>query len=341
MSAGTEKQRDTYEGEVEQAISDSRSLFMLGGTGFIGSELVSQARSEGWRVRALARSAESEGRLESGGAQPIRAEAEDGRQWAHSARGADALIDLVQPPFPKRLSDRAVARIADQRLAVTRGVLEALGSLPETERPLLFFASGVDDLLPDPSGAASDRSAANPDPSGLSRVGVSVRRLIESSELDATYVYFGVMVYGAGKVFADVYVEGMKKRRAPVLGQGDNRLPLTHVTDAARAFLHLAGQPRDRLAGRTFVAADGNEPTQRELLDYTAELMGVKRPRSIPASLASIVAGRAAVEAMTLDMHPDPSALLETGFEFRYPSYKEGVPQVLSRLGAGSPLAGG
>ena len=317
----------------------SRTLFLLGGTGFIGSEVVSQAGSQGWGVRALARSAESERRLTSAGAEPIRAEAEDGRRWADAARGADALIDLVQPRFPRRLSNRAVGRIADQRLAVTRGVLEALGSLPATERPLLFFASGVDDLLPDPSGAVSEHSAPRAEPSGLSRIGVSVRRLIESSGQDATYVYFGAMVYGAGKVFADVYVEGMKKRRAPVIGSGDNRLPLTHVTDAARALLHLAGQPREQVVGRTFVAADGDEPTQRELLDFTAERMGAKRPRSIPAGLASVAAGRAAVEAMTLDMHADPSALLETGFEFLYPSYRDGVPEVLGRLGAGAPRA--
>ena len=317
----------------------SRSVFLLGGTGFIGGEVISHARSEGWEVRALARSAESEDRLASAGAQPFRGKAEDGGTWAEFARGATALIDLVQPKFPRRLGDRAVRRIADQRLAVTGGVLAALDSMPEDERPPLFFVSGVDDLLPDPGGGVSDLSKPSPDPSGLSQIGVPVRELIESSGLDATYVYFGAMVYGAGKVFADVYVEGMKKGRAPVLGSGGNRLPLTHVTDAARALIHLAGQPRERIAGRTFVAADGAEPTQRELLDFTADQMGVKRPRSIPAAVASIAAGRGAVATMTLDVHADPSALLETGFEFRYPTYREGVTQALDQLGAAGTLA--
>lgn len=83
------------------------------------------------------------------------------------------------------------------------------------------------------------------------------------------------------------------------------------------------------------MATDGSDATQRELLEHTADLMGVKRPGSVPAGVAALVAGRAAVETMTLDVRADPSALLATGFEFRYPSYREGVPEALERLGAG------
>jgi len=316
--------------------SGSRVLFLLGGTGFIGSRVVSHATAKGWEVRALARSADSEDRLRKAGAKPIRARAEDADGWAESARGATALIDLVQPRFPRRLSGRAVRRIAEERLAVTRGVLSALSSMAVPERPLLFFVSGVDDLVPDEGGVVSESSSPSSHPKGLSRVGVPVRRLIETAGLDAAYVYFGAMVYGPGKVFADVYVEEMKKRRAPVIGAGDNRLPLTHVTDAAGALVHLAGQPREQIAGRTFIAADGVEPTQRELLELTAEQMGVARPRSVPAVIAATLAGRAAVESITHDAHADPSALLATGYEFAYPSYREGVPETLSELGARS-----
>src|SRR4029077_521404 len=106
-------------------------------------------------------------------------------------------------------------------------------------------------------------------PYGLSAISVPGRRMIEESGLDATFVYFGAMVYGAGKVFADVYVAGLRKRRAPILGKGDNNLPLTHVADAAGALVHIAGLPRETTAGRSFVAADGADTTQRELLEDT------------------------------------------------------------------------
>lgn len=69
------------------------------------------------------------------------------------------------------------------------------------------------------------------------------------------------------------------------------------------------------------------------LLNATADAMDVKRPGSAPAWLAALVAGAISVETMTLDVHVDNAALLETGFEFRYPSYREGVPATLQALG--------
>jgi len=118
-----------------------------------------------------------------------------------------------------------------------------------------------------------------------------------------------------------------------VIGSGENRLPLTHVTDAARALVHLAGLPAEELAGRTFLAVDGSDTTQGQLLDQTAELMGAKRPRRVPAAVAAMVGGRAAAEAMTFDARADNSALLESGFELRYPSPREGLPPTLDELG--------
>ena len=39
------------------------------------------------------------------------------------------------------------------------------------------------------------------------------------------------------------------------------------------------------------------------------------------------------------DVHADPAALLETGFAFRYPSYREGVPDALAALGTAAQAA--
>lgn len=314
-------------------MAPARTLFLIGGTGFIGHEVLREAIEAGWNVKALARSTASAKTVEAAGATAVEGSAEDGPAWAQAAAGADALIDLVQPAFPSRLGRRAVERIADQRAATTSGVLTAVGGLPEAARPLIVSVSGTDDLAPGDDGVIDDRSPLRDQPFGLSAISVPVRRMIEESGLDATFVYFGAMVYGAGKVFADVYVAGLRKRRAPILGKGDNNLPLTHVADAARALVHIAGLPREATAGRSFVAADGANTTQRELLEDTAELMGAPRPRSIPAPIAKVAAGRAAVETMTTDAAADPSALLETGFSFRYPSHREGVPEALERLG--------
>ena len=185
-----------------------------------------------------------------------------------------------------------------------------------------------------PRGRVDHTSSLRTEPVAFSRIGVPVRRLIERSGADATFVYFGAIVYGPGKAFAEVIVEGLRKRRARVVGDGSNRLPLVHVEDAASALVHLAGLPRGEIAGRAFVATDGSDTTQRDLLADTAKLMGRKAPGSVPKLIAGLVAGRSGVESITLDAVDDPSALRATGFQFRYPSHREGVPPTLAQLGA-------
>lgn len=311
----------------------NKTLCILGGTGFIGHEVVIQAVQVGWHVKALVRWEEGANTLQQVGAHPIVGDISRPETWRAEARGSTALIDLTQPKFPKRLSRSAMKDLEASRQAMTRATLEALQRLPAEERPLFFSISGADDLQPDAQGTLSERSLLRRHPRGFAHIGIPVRRLVEASGIEAAYVYFGNLVYGPGKVFADQYITGLKNGSASIIGKGTNRLPLVHVTDAARALVHLAGLPPTELVGRTFIVMDGADTTQRELLDDTAAFMGVKRARAVPPWLAALVAGSIAVETITLDAHTDPSALLATGFHFRYPSHRQGVPATLEALG--------
>jgi len=315
----------------------SRTLFVLGGTGFIGREVVTEAVSAGHTVRALARSPASATALEALGAEPVLGEAGDPGQWSEHVRGADVLIDLVLPPLPRRLGESAVAKIVAQREAFSVALAAQLAEIPKSERPVWFVSSGADDLEPDAAGTIGHESPRPTELKGFARIGVPVRHTVEATGADATFICLGVMVYGPGKGYTKHVVDAIRARRARVIGKGDNRLPLVHVTDAARALVHLAGLPRDQIVGRTFVAADGSDATQRDLFAETARLMGRKPPGSAPVALVRLIAGPAAAEAMTFDAHVDNSALTATGFAYRYPTLREGVEKTLADLGELAP----
>jgi Nucleoside-diphosphate-sugar epimerases len=312
---------------------DNRTFFILGGSGFIGHAAVVAAINAGWQVKTIVRSAEKADMLRRIGAQPILGDVTQPQEWIREAQGASVLIDLVQPKLPKRLTRGAILAVSAERQAITGKVIDALRSLPAEERPILFSISGADDLQPDAKRRISHMSPLRARLYGFSNIGVPVRRLIEESGLDATYVYLGNIVYGPGKIFADLYVNGLAKGSANVIGSGTNRLPLVHVTDAARALVHLAGLPRTALVQKTFIAMDGTATTQRQLLDDTAALMGIKRARTVPGWLAALIAGQIAMETVTLDVQADPSALLATGFQFTYPSHRAGLPATLTDMG--------
>ena len=227
------------------------TMFVLGGTGFIGREAVIQGRQAGWQVKALVRSEAGAVTLRQAGAQPVVGDLYQPESWAAEARDSTALIDLTQPRFPTRLSRSAIRSLSAKRQAMTRATLTALQRSPVEARPVFFSVSGADDLEPDLENTVSEHSVLRGHPRGFAHIGIPVRQLVEAAGIEATYVYFGNLVYGPGKVFADQYVTGLRNGSARIVGKGANRLPLTHVTDAAGALVHLAALPRTELVGRT------------------------------------------------------------------------------------------
>ena len=314
-------------------------LFVLGATGYVGSEVVRIALQRGHRVRALVRSAEAAARLERLGVLVTRGEASDLPHAVEPMRQADALIDLVQARLPTRISEARAARMCAERQRATASMLEALTALPGSSRPLLVAGSGIQALAPDELGLLSHRSALSDMPRGFGRIGVPFCRQVRDSGVEHVLVFFG-LVYGPGKAFAAKIVPGLAKGRMPIVGDGSNRLPLTSQRDAARAIVHLVEQPRESVRGRRYLACDGQPSTQRELFTHIAARLGARQPPSIPLWLGRLALGSVLVEALTLDARVDNSALLETGFWLEHPTLRDGVPAMLAQLGYAPPRSG-
>lgn len=311
-----------------------RSVVILGAAGFVGAAVTRAAVAAGYRVLAVVRSPGALEYVETLGAHPLRGDAAVPGAWIHATAGADALIDLTQPALPTRLTVRAMTRMAHQRLATTEALLGAFRTLPAERRPLWISVSGTDDLLPDARGVLSSASRPRQRPRGFAHIGLPVRAALAASGEAVAFVHFGQMVYGPGKAYAAVIAEGVRTGSARVIGRGDNRLPLTHVHDAAAALTHLVALDRAQLAGRTIVAAPASPDTQRDLFTLTARALGAPAPKHASMLLAALVAGRANAEAMTLDVPCDPDILTETGFAFRYATLAAGIPATLAALRA-------
>jgi nucleoside-diphosphate-sugar epimerase len=314
-------------------VSVPRSVVVLGGSGFVGRAVVSEAVSSGFRVRALARSDTAAATVASLGAEPIRGDVASAAEWITQCAGADAIIDLTQPSIPSRLSVRAITRMADLRVDGTSTMLAALGALPVAERPLWVSINGTDDLIPDSTGRLSGRSTLRSAPRGFAHIGLPVRAAIEASGVEAIFVYLGQMVYGPGKVFKNFVVEGIRTGKARMVGSGNNTLPLTNVDDVGAAVVHLLNLERAALVGRSVVAVPSTPATQRDLFALTAAALGRPVPGQVPMLVVALAAGKINAQVMTLDARCDPDFLTATGFTFRHETLQSGVTSSLAVMG--------
>ncbi len=314
----------------------TKRLFILGGTGFIGSETVREAVAQGWSVTALARSEEKGDRLRALGAVPVIGDARAPREWIEAVRGADMLIDLAQPELPARIRPRDIDAVSAARQAMTHELLACLRELAAEERPLLVSVSGTDDLAPDARGRIDAASPLRASPVGFGHVGAPVRRLVDASEIPSTFLYLGT-VYGSGKSFAATVFPRLARGRMLLPYRAENMLPLIQVRDAARAIVHLAGLGPARLTGRSWILVDeAGGARLGDFFEHAAALMGAAPPARAPAWLLSSLMGRILFDTLLRDVGAEPSDLVASGFRFTYPSIREGLPATLSTLGYSS-----
>ncbi len=259
----------------------NQTTFILGATSLVGRETVTEAQRAGWHVKAIARSPENERQLLLLGAQPVPGTPADPAAWAAELRGCTVVIDLIQPRLPTRISIPAIRAVAAERLSLTENLLAVLERMPASERPLFLSVSGLDDLEPDARGAVHADSPLRSELVGFAHVGVPIRRKIEASAVASSFVYLGT-VYGPGKNFAASVFPQIAEGKFKIPGTGENRMPLIHVEDAARALVHLAGLPRVETATRSFLRTDGSLAKLSDFMNHAADLLAAKRPKSVP-----------------------------------------------------------
>ncbi|HET6382679.1 MAG TPA: TIGR01777 family oxidoreductase [Armatimonadota bacterium] len=295
-------------------------IAITGGTGFLGSSIMAQARSRGDRFLLLTR---HPGR-------PAPADTET-VAWSDSAPAAlpphDAVFHLAGESVGQRWTDRVKQEIMESRRAGTRRLVDAIGAMKPEDRPkTLVSASAVgyygergEELLTEES------PPGNGFLSEVCKVWEAEARRAEDLGARVVSVRIGVVLGKEGGALAKL-LPPFKMGAGGPLGSGRQWFPWVHHRDVAGLFLFALD--RDTLRGPVNAVAPGIVRGA----EFAHTLGSVlHRPAIIPTPVAllRVMLGEFA-NSMVESQHVIPRAAADAGYTFQRPDLRGALKEILA-----------
>jgi 2-alkyl-3-oxoalkanoate reductase len=134
--------------------------------------------------------------------------------------------------------------------------------------------------------------------------------------------------YGPGNALGKggMMLDAVVKRQMPIVGGGSGIWSFLHIDDAAQATALAV----ERGAPGIYNIVDDEPAPVSEWLPYLADVLGARPPRRVPAWLARLIVGEAAVSMMTrIRGSSNAKAKRELGWKLHYPSWRVGFREGL------------
>ena len=223
-------------------------VFLTGGTGLVGSALLSALLADGHTVHALARSDSSAQALEAAGATVVRGSVEDAGLLAEAARTADGFVHTAAG---------ADGKDADRDAALLDAVLPALAG---SNKPYVH-TSGV---WVHGAGTIDEDTPFAPPALTAWRLPLDARVRAAADDGVRSVVIAPGIVYGRGLGLPTVVKDGPRTDDGALLlpGSGEQRWTTVHTEDLARLYVAAL---TEAAPGAYYLGVNGQNPTVREI----------------------------------------------------------------------------
>jgi nucleoside-diphosphate-sugar epimerase len=310
-------------------------VFIAGATGVLGRRLIRALTVQGHSVVGQVRSAKAESVVREAGGEPRHADLFDAESLAKAAAGCDTVIHAATAIPTKPKTNPADWAMNDHiRRKGTRCLTEAaakIGAKAYLQQSIAWIARPNDDSPFD------EDSPAVPDPAIQSAMDAeAIAREAGATEGFTVAILRGGFFYDSDSAHTRMLADGLRKRQMPILGTGDAVWAMIHTDDAASAFLAAAEQPKNGV----WHVVDNELVTVRALLGEFAARLGARAPRRVPTWMARWLAGEQAVAYFTRSTRTT-NVRLRRDFAWmpRYPTYREGLDQIVAAWNAESSRA--
>lgn len=306
-------------------------VFLIGGTGLVGSYLLPKLIEQGYQVFALTRDEKKIERIEKLGAKGILGNIRDLQSFKNALPDKPDVIVLLAMPSVRPGKRMNKARKEELRAETNDFFRNSLNLAVRFDIPVILPGgtsfNTTNDEIADESWPILRK--------GLTEIGADTDEMV-SEAIRTGYprviqLIYG-KIYGNGGLFRFMY-DMMEKGRGNIIGKGENYIPNIHGADAASAIVKAI----EKLpVGEKFIIADDTPVTQKDFSTHMAMLMNKKQPGHVPSIFIKLVLGKDFYEVISMNCRvTNAKARRILDWHPKYPSYKDGLEATINEIKEG------
>ncbi len=295
----------------------TKSVFVTGATGFIGSRLVANLAESQYHVTSLIR----KGKESHPKSKKNIGDLTDSNLEI-PIENIDCVVHLASHT-PLEKNKKILEKV---NLGGTKNLFDKIKDKTKS----VIYVSGLG-VYGDPGEKVVDETFPyNPNTNFVKTRLEAQKYLQENCEkmgINFGVVHFGD-VYGSRGWFYEFLIKRLLKNTFRLPKDGEYYKGFVHVDDAVGSLVSVLEQnPKNE----SYIVADSTPATFREFADFTADQIGAKHPKSVPVFLAKAVLGGDLIKLLTTSMKVS-NKKISSIYDFKFSSYREGIPNVISEL---------
>jgi nucleoside-diphosphate-sugar epimerase len=260
-------------------------VFVTGGSGFVGQNLIPMLIEQGYRVKALARSKQAIQKVEQFGAIAIEGDLNDKQALETGVKDCSTVFHLAASV------DFFASEKELKKLHVD--ATELLLSVSKKAKVQKFVYLGAASVIMNgkPIATADETFVSDNIIDGYSRTKLHAERLVLSAN-DPTFQTASLrppLIWGKGDPNTlPAIIEAMKKGQMQFIGGGKHRFVTCHVINVCHALI-LAS--KEQLNGKAYFLTDGETPVFKDFIKKYVATQGVTVPdKDVSLAMAKFVA---------------------------------------------------
>jgi len=292
-------------------------ILVTGASGFIGSRLATKLAQKGNTVLALTH----DNKIQDPAVKTISADL-----TSDSFTAPDEKFDVVfhlAAATPMEKNKKLVRKINYD------GTVNLFNQIKDRTK-FLVYVSGLG-VFGDPGNKIVDENTSLKPNTDYAKIRLETQKFLETkckdNSIHFTVAYLGE-VYGDGGWFTSQIIDRLKKGSFRMPKAGEYYRCFVNVEDVENALIAIAEK---NAFDESFIITDSNPVLFKDFINFTCDKLGVRHPGSIPTFLANTILGGDFVKLLTTSIKTSNKKISKL-YSLQYPSYKEGIESVISKL---------